>query len=74
MSPTSSPLSTPRIPSELKGKGIDPAERVNTKVEEPNDDWLNGWSSFDEELAYANRPNSQDSDESLARMWDDNNR
>ncbi|KAG1853557.1 hypothetical protein C8R48DRAFT_675825 [Suillus tomentosus] len=37
-------------------------------------DHLRDWTDFDEEMAELNRPGENESDESLRRLWDDDNR
>ncbi|KAG1845719.1 hypothetical protein DFJ58DRAFT_893529 [Suillus subalutaceus] len=74
LNPIVSVLSTPRIPSELKGKGIDPAEIPHNRgnVDEPND-WFNQWSDLDDHVAKLSKPGPGESEDSLQDLWDDNN-
>ena len=73
-SPASRLLSPERIPTELKGKSVDPSERRDpTYVENPQD-WLNQWTETDDGLAETSHPKSTDPDGSLIGIWDDTNR
>ncbi|KAJ8584107.1 hypothetical protein M405DRAFT_845373 [Rhizopogon salebrosus TDB-379] len=70
--PSSAP-STLRIPSELKGKSVDPIERGNAIANKTPKDWLNQWTKTDNGLAERSRPKSTDPDASLIGLWDDEN-
>ncbi|KAJ8582027.1 hypothetical protein M405DRAFT_846680 [Rhizopogon salebrosus TDB-379] len=69
-----SATSTPRIPAELKGKSVDPSERGKLLDTSVPKDWLDEWHLFDEGMAKMDRPGPDDPDESLRRIWDDDNR
>ncbi|KAG1768668.1 hypothetical protein EDD22DRAFT_843948 [Suillus occidentalis] len=58
--------STPRIPSELKKKGIDRVGQVDER-----DDWFRQWTDVDEHVTRLSKP---DPDDSLVELWDDDNR
>ncbi|KAG2114387.1 hypothetical protein DEU56DRAFT_919598 [Suillus clintonianus] len=66
--------STPRIPFDDKGKMIDPSERGTKETIRSPEGWLGTWTRQDEEIAVVSKPGPDDSDESLARIWDDDNR
>ncbi|KAG1839462.1 hypothetical protein DFJ58DRAFT_845706 [Suillus subalutaceus] len=75
LNPIVSVPSTPRIPAELKGKGIDPAEIPHNKGNndlDPND-WFNQWSDLDEQVAKLSKPGPGELEDSLQGLWDDNN-
>ncbi|KAG1855335.1 hypothetical protein DFJ58DRAFT_880844 [Suillus subalutaceus] len=64
----------PDEPPREKGKEVDPLEKSGSQKKELFKDWLGEWTDFDENMAELNRPGSDDSDESLVKMWDDENR
>jgi hypothetical protein len=66
--------SMPRIPSELKGKGVEQCEKKTPAAELNPKDWLDQWTKEDESLAGAARPGPDDPDASLGEIWDDDNR
>ena len=66
--------STPRIPSELKGKGVEQRDKKTPTAELNPKDWLDQWTKEDESLAGAARPGPDDPDASLGEIWDDDNR
>ncbi|KAG1725369.1 uncharacterized protein EDB91DRAFT_1254842 [Suillus paluster] len=66
--------SSPRIPTEAKGKLVDPLERNGLDPQNAHHDWLDQWTEFDEGMADLGRPGTDDPDKSLRYIWNDDNR
>jgi hypothetical protein len=69
--------STPRIPSELKRKQVEPDERgdrFSNVAREKLENWFGPWTDYDQQMAALCRPGSLESDDQLKAAWHDNNR
>ncbi|KAG2105019.1 uncharacterized protein F5147DRAFT_775338 [Suillus discolor] len=60
--------STPRVTYELKGKATEAS-----KDAPETDDLFENWTEIDEHVARLSKPDPRDTDESLKRLWNDNN-
>ncbi|KAG1761943.1 hypothetical protein EDD22DRAFT_1050932 [Suillus occidentalis] len=65
--------STPRIPAELKGKDRD-REKPTNETEQGTGDWFHQWTDVDEHVTRLSKPDPEGSEDSLVKLWDDDNR